>query len=173
MFTQGHMNDVYVSWLAQLGQESKSQESYQEVLHYGYLTLLISWNKIKSIYCQGRTEVETWSQRVKGILGHTEKMLKRTLSRASLHKFKSAKIHFRATKTYKYWSSFDRNYNASVMKLKKALSLRYHMELKIRTWKSRPDFSKFCHRDNVPLRYVAPIDIIHCFTKCIPKAGEP
>ena len=33
--------------------------------------------------------------------------------------FKSAKTHLTATETYKYWSSFDKNYNASVMKLKK------------------------------------------------------
>ena len=33
--------------------------------------------------------------------------------------FKRAKTHFAATETYKYWSSFDKNYNASVMKLKK------------------------------------------------------
>ena len=35
--------------------------------------------------------------------------------------FKSAKTHFTAMETYKYWSSFDKNYNASVMKLKKML----------------------------------------------------
>ena len=52
--------------------------------------------------------------------------------------------------TYKYFSSFDKNYNASVMKLKKALSLWYHQELKIQTWKSQPDFLKFCHCDSVP-----------------------
>ena len=33
--------------------------------------------------------------------------------------FKSAKTHFTAAETSKYWSSFDKNYNASVMKLKK------------------------------------------------------
>ena len=42
--------------------------------------------------------------------------LKGALSRVD----KSAKTHFRATETYKYWSSFDKNYNASVMKLKKS-----------------------------------------------------
>ena len=47
--------------------------------------------------------------------------------------------------------SFDKNYNASVMKLKKVLSLWYHQELKIQTWKSQLDFFKFCHRDSVPL----------------------
>ena len=56
--------------------------------------------------------------------------------------FKSAQTHA-ATETYKYWSSFDKNYNASVMKLKKVLSLWYHQELKIRTWKNQPDFSSF------------------------------
>ena len=34
--------------------------------------------------------------------------------------FKNAKTNFTATETYKYWSSFDKNYNASVMKLKKS-----------------------------------------------------
>ena len=37
--------------------------------------------------------------------------------------FKSAKTHFTATETYKYWSSFDKNYNASLMKLKKLSSI--------------------------------------------------
>ena len=56
-----------------------------------------------------------------------------------------------ATETYKYRSSFDKSYNASVMKVKKVLSLWYRQELKIRTWRSQPDFFKFCHRDSVPL----------------------
>ena len=43
-----------------------------------------------------------------------------TLSRASFQKFKISKTHLTATKTYKYWSSFDKNYNVSVMKLKKS-----------------------------------------------------
>ena len=30
---------------------------------------------------------------------------------------------------------------------KRVLSLWYHQELKIRTWKRQPDFFKFCHRD--------------------------
>ena len=59
--------------------------------------------------------------------------IKGALSRASFQKLNRAKTHFMATKTYKYWSSFDKNYNASVMKLKKVLSLWYHQELKIRT----------------------------------------
>ena len=65
-------------------------------------------------------------------------------------KIQSVKTHFTATETYKYWSGFDKNYNASVMKLKKVVSLWFHQELKIRTWKSQPDFLKFCHRDSVP-----------------------
>ena len=35
--------------------------------------------------------------------------------------------------TYKYWSSFDKNYSASVMKLKKVLLLWYRQELKIQS----------------------------------------
>ena len=46
--------------------------------------------------------------------------IKKTLSRASLQKIKSAKHILQQWKTYKYWSSFDKNYNASVMKLKKS-----------------------------------------------------
>ena len=38
---------------------------------------------------------------------------KGTLSQASLQKCKSAKTHFTATETYKYWSSFDKSNNAS------------------------------------------------------------
>ena len=34
--------------------------------------------------------------------------------------FKTTKTHFTATETDKYWSNFDQNYNASVMKLKKS-----------------------------------------------------
>ena len=45
---------------------------------------------------------------------------KGTLSRASLQKCKSAKTHFTATETYKYWSTFDKSNNASTMKLKKS-----------------------------------------------------
>ena len=55
--------------------------------------------------------------------------------------------------TYKYWSNFEKNYNASVLKLKKVLSMLYHQELKIRTWKSQPDFFKSCHRDSVSLKF--------------------
>ena len=44
---------------------------------------------------------------------------KGTLSQASLQKLKSAKTHFTAMETYKYWPSLDKNYNASIMKLKK------------------------------------------------------
>ena len=39
------------------------------------------------------------------------------------HRFKNLrgqKNHFTATGTYKYWSSFDKNCSASVMKLKKS-----------------------------------------------------
>ena len=46
--------------------------------------------------------------------------VKGTLSRASLQIFKNAKTHFTATETYEYCSSFVKNYNASVMKLKKS-----------------------------------------------------
>ena len=41
---------------------------------------------------------------------------KGTLSQASLQKCKSAKTHFTATETYKYWSSFDKSNNASKKK---------------------------------------------------------
>ena len=57
--------------------------------------------------------------------------IKGTLSPALLQKFKISKTNFTATETYKYWPGFDKNYNASVMKLKKVLSLWYHQELTI------------------------------------------
>ena len=46
--------------------------------------------------------------------------LKGALPRASLQKFKSVTTHFTATETNKYWNSFDKNYNANVIKLKKS-----------------------------------------------------
>ena len=44
-----------------------------------------------------------------------------TVTSASLQKFKGAKTHFTAMETYEYWSSFVKNYNACVMKLKKLI----------------------------------------------------
>ena len=74
---------------------------------------------------------------------------KGTLSRALLQKFKISKKHFTAKETYKYWSSFDKNYNAIEWSWKK-----YHQELKFQTWKNQPEFFKFCHRDSVPLMFI-------------------
>ena len=45
-------------------------------------------------------------------------LIKGTLSRASVQKCRISKTHFTATETYKYWSSFEKIYNASVIKLK-------------------------------------------------------
>ena len=69
-----------------------SYQTYNVNLNYGELEVLLNLKKSLKGHCHGLTCAE----------------------------FKSAKTHFTATKTYKYWSSFDKNDNASVMKLKKS-----------------------------------------------------
>ena len=53
--------------------------------------------------------------------------------------------------TYKNWSRFDKNYNASVMKLKKSSIIVIPPGAQDLNWKSQPDFFKFFHCDSVPL----------------------
>ena len=81
----------------------------------------------------------------------TKKALKGHCHGLTCAEFKSAKTHFTAMETYKYWSSFDKNYNAIVMKLKKCSIIVIPPGAQDPTRKRQPDFFKFCHCDSVPL----------------------